>query len=213
MAVHVVSRHGWQQVLLVLSLIAGVVAMHSAIACHTDNSSAPVAHVTAHSTSTAPHSSTVAAATSPYRSDGMSGSAEETSPPRMVAPGVADGTTSNPAAQPSWIGRGAVAVPLDFSATGPGVPAPEAAMPALAALSWWDGPLPDDSVPALHDLLHLCLAVLTALIALSAVVLLAVLAARSGASMVSSGAPRRASGPRAPPPTAVRLASLCVLRN
>ena len=65
----------------------------------------------------------------------------------------------------------------------------------------------------LHDLLHLCLAVLTGLIVAVALTLFAIVAARAARSAPTEVG-RSATGPRAPPPpTSVRLARLCVLRN
>ena len=213
----VVGRRGWQQALLLLSLIVGVVTMHSTIACHADSGSAPASHATAHSgrTYSAPPSSSSPAVTSPHVSDGMSVPALESMGSRVASAASGDGhvTLPDPAAQQGPMGTGALAVPLNFSAAGLVVPATDVVLPALAALSGLDGSSPGDSMPGLHELLHLCLAVLTALIAFSAVVLLAFLAAQSGVVFALRRAERPASGPRAPPPTGVRLAQLCVLRN
>ena len=83
------------------------------------------------------------------------------------------------------------------------------ALPAPAAGSASGG---HDPMSALHHMLHLCLAVVTALL-LAAVVLLAVLSLRGDRAGAASAGPR-GTGPRAPPPpTSVRLAQLCVLRN
>ncbi|WP_345412850.1 hypothetical protein [Pseudonocardia xishanensis] len=71
---------------------------------------------------------------------------------------------------------------------------------------------PHDPMSALHTLLHLCLAVLTGLLVLAAAVLLALLLIRRRRAPAPS-AGRPVTGPRAPPPTSVRLARLCVLRN
>ena len=68
-------------------------------------------------------------------------------------------------------------------------------------------------MPALQDLLDLCLAVLAGAIALGVARLLAVLAHRhvEETRPTASHAPRDVARP--PPPTSVRLAQLCVLRN
>jgi hypothetical protein len=71
-----------------------------------------------------------------------------------------------------------------------------------------------DSMPAgaLHELMHLCLAVLAGLVVLGLVVLVFLLrrAARSAAALLPAPV---VVPPRPPPRTAVRLAQLCVLRN
>jgi hypothetical protein len=71
-----------------------------------------------------------------------------------------------------------------------------------------------DPMPTSHELLHLCLAVLAAAIALGlAAVVVTILTRRD--NHTAAPCPREVVPvpPRPPPRTAVRLAQLCVLRN
>jgi hypothetical protein len=62
-------------------------------------------------------------------------------------------------------------------------------------------------------LLHLCLAVLGALLLALAVPLLLAVLARAAPAGRTTGLPAPCAHPRAPPPTPVRLAQLCVSRR
>jgi len=143
--------------LLLLTLIVGVVTMHSTIACHMggEREQAPGRH--------AQHT--------------VSASMTESDPLRH-------------------------SLEAGFS--------PSIAEPSVEAVEPIAGHDPLDS--ALHALLHLCLAILTGLLALGVLALCAVML-----TGVIRAAPRTVgrsvTGPRAPPPTSLRLAQLCVLRN
>lgn len=67
-------------------------------------------------------------------------------------------------------------------------------------------------MPALHELLHLCLAVLVAMILLG-LALVAFLGFARGVAVRARVPEVVIVRPRSPPRTAVRLAQLCVLRN
>jgi hypothetical protein len=177
------GRRGWQQVLLMLSLILGVVAMHSTIACHADpgNAQGMAAHT---------------------------GSAGAVSQP----------TGFSLSTQTPMAGLvGALALTADEPADSRVVPSQEMSTVALTAAvmrAAMAGPAGSNGHAALHDLLHLCLAVLTALALLAVAALLALFVGgrpAGGDSFAVLGRP--VVGPRAPPPTSVRLAQLCVLRN
>ncbi|WP_433505499.1 hypothetical protein ACQP04_02720 [Pseudonocardia halophobica] len=200
---HVIGRRGWQQVLLMLSLIVGVVTMHSTIACHADNGTAPATHGTAH-----PTAATSAAST-------FLGPASEAPDP---APAVEPMTMTA-----SHGGNAHVAMVNEIDATGPSSAPEQDLAPAktevmllaapLLGLSGLESSQPDAPRSALHDLLHLCLAVLTALLALAAAALLALFVGRATHRDGSPAGGLPVAGPQAPPPTSVRLAQLCVLRN
>lgn len=153
---------GWHRLLLMLSLVVGVVIMHSTVTGH--SAAVPVASSAA--------------------------------------------TTQPGAGNPT--GHSSPAVDSLRGVPGGG------AMDAVAMAA--EAPMPDhgsssrDPMSALHDLLHLCLAVLTALVVLTAVVRALGVWRRLRPTPASS-AGRPAVGPRAPPSTSVRLAQLCVLRN
>jgi hypothetical protein len=71
-----------------------------------------------------------------------------------------------------------------------------------------------DPMPASHELLHLCLAVLAAAIALGLTAVAVTILTRRD-HYTAAPCPREVVlvPPRPPPRTAVRLAQLCVLRN
>ncbi|WP_051581209.1 DUF6153 family protein [Pseudonocardia acaciae] len=98
-------------------------------------------------------------------------------------------------------------------------PAPAAAMSAMAEHPAEVSAPDHDPAQTGHGhhgdgpsaLLHLCLAVLgTLLLALAAPLLLAVLGRRATVAGRPAGMPTPCPHPRAPPPTSVRLAELCV---
>ncbi len=152
---HLVRRRGLQRVLLVLSLIVGVVAMHSTTACH---------DATGHARNAAVHVDDSAhSAPSPAARSAMDGEMPAAGP----APAAGVAGEREPAGQHS----------------------------------------------ALHDLLHLCLAVVAALLVLAGTALLTLLAGSAARRAGDPRGGRPGTGPRAPPPTSVRLAQLCVLRN
>ena len=72
---------------------------------------------------------------------------------------------------------------------------------------------PAAPMPAAHNLMHLCLAVLAAAAAVASIMFMIMARSRE----MSAAAPRRTRpvtvAARPPPRTAVRLAQLCVLRN
>ncbi|GAY10972.1 hypothetical protein [Pseudonocardia sp. N23] len=179
------QRRDWQQALLVLSLILGVVAMHSAVACGADAGHAQNAAIQG-------------AAGPPMRMVGLDGPAAVTADANAV---TATGSAS--ASADSRGGQQAAATAVLVVPATSDMHATDLAGPA--------GPAGGHSV--LHDLLHLCLAVLTILLALAGAVLLAVVVARATRPDTIHRGGRPAAGPRAPPPTSVRLAQLCVLRN
>ncbi|RTL61629.1 MAG: hypothetical protein EKK42_34605 [Pseudonocardiaceae bacterium] len=168
-----------------LSLILGVMAMHSTVACDAG---------TAQSQDMASHTGSPTAGLQP-------------------APSV-------PSLQMSTAGlRSTMAQPAGMTAD-PGVLllSTPAAVSHSAALLMTAGVLTSSDGhggrSVLHDLLHLCMAVLSALTLLAAAALLAwFLGGRTGRSDSVRGVWQPAPGPRAPPPTSVRLAQLCVLRN
>lgn len=180
-------RRSITQILLMLSLVVGVVAMHSLVACHEHPGPAAVA-VTHADGSMAP-SSEVASAT-PH--DAMSTS----STVRTQATNLEESTVGSDSGH-VLVGASARAVVFVGEVV--------SAAP------------PDGSAPghhsALHDLLHLCLAVLTSLLVLAAVLLVAVLGWRRPRAPGPAESGSRTLGPHAPPSTSVRLAQLCVLRN
>jgi hypothetical protein len=67
--------------------------------------------------------------------------------------------------------------------------------------------------PDVHTMMHLCLAVLGALLLLVLRAVTFVVGTRSDADVVAIRVRIAALRPRPPPPTSVRLAQLCVLRN
>lgn len=87
------------------------------------------------------------------------------------------------------------------------------ARPESATLSSGGPSDPAAPMPMAHDIMHLCLAVLAAVVALGVAMIVLIVGARER----SSAAPRRTRSvtfaARPPPRTAVRLAQLCVLRN
>jgi hypothetical protein len=157
--VFVIRRAGWHRLLLMLSLVLGVVIMHSTVA-------------------------------------GRSAALPVVSSAATTEPGAGDPTGHSSPAVHSLLG-------------GPREGALDAA--AMVAPTSRHGSS-HDPMSALHDLLHLCLAVLTALVVLTAVVR-ALGAVRRLRPTPTNSAGRPAVGPRAPPSTSVRLAQLCVLRN
>lgn len=96
--------------------------------------------------------------------------------------------------------------------TGPGTPvdAMPAGMSAGMPNEMHPGPAPS---PDAHPMMHLCLAVLGALLLLALWVMTFVIRTRSVADAVPIRVRIAALWPRPPPPTSVRLAQLCVLRN
>lgn len=168
-----------------LSLVLGVVAMHATIACRDD---------ARHGQNVAMHGP----AAVPMTMTGLDGSA-------AVA-------TDTPAAPRS----GSVNLPAG-SHSGPPAAATEVFVvttrAVLLAADLAEPTGPDGGHSALHDLLHLCLAVLTGLLALAAAALLAFLVRRAVGPHTVPRSARPVAGPRAPPPISVRLAQLCVLRN
>lgn len=66
---------------------------------------------------------------------------------------------------------------------------------------------------AMHHVLHLCLAILAALVVVGAAALVLWRTLRPDRTSVPIGALVRRAPDRPPPPTSVRLAQLCVLRN
>lgn len=87
--------------------------------------------------------------------------------------------------------------------------------PAMAAVPETPGvEHPPDPMPASHELLHLCLAVLAAAIALGLAAVAVTILTRRDHHMADPW-PREVVlvPPRPPPRTAIRLAQLCVLRN
>lgn len=153
-----------------LSLIVGVVTMHSTVACHAVGDATVGSHGS-------PASAPVAG--SPH--SGGTGEATLSDMSHMVS--VESLTVAVPAAL---------------------------AVEVVSAME--DHSAPHDPMSALHDLLHLCLAVLTGLLVLAAAVLLALLLMRR-LRPSAPGTARPVTGSRSPPPTSVRLAQLCVLRN
>ncbi|WP_345382067.1 hypothetical protein [Pseudonocardia yuanmonensis] len=206
---HVVRRRGLQQVLLMLSLIVGVVTMHSTVACHDDTGHArnaaahlggsaptapiapPLLAVPAAHTSTAAGDAHVAATTGVAAAESVAGELDD-SPGHLTAGSETVLATAAPVLTP--------------------VIAPVLALVAPAADLVVGTDLPGQH-SALNDVLHLCLAVLTALLAVAAAALLDLLVGRATRRNASPAGGRPVAGPRAPPSTSVRLAQLCVLRN
>ncbi|WP_234027740.1 hypothetical protein [Pseudonocardia dioxanivorans] len=177
-------RRDWQNLVVLLSLILGVVAMHSTVASHDDAGSLQnvAMHTAVAIPPTAVHGGSVTAA------------AEATIASATASPDPAAAFSSGPrAAAAEVVVASAMSGMDDGALTGPAEPA--------------------GGHSALHDLLHLCLAVLTALLALAVAALLAFVLGRTAQPGTITRGGRPVVGPRAPPPTSVRLAQLCVLRN
>ena len=189
---HVVRRRGFQQFLLMLSLIVGVVTMHSTVACHDDTG--PTQHA-------APH-----------------GDSEPSEPSEPTEHPLAPSLTTRATVVSGDVGTApatAITVAGDelaHSSSGPGM-ASELVIAVAAPVMHAAGAGPLGRHSALHDLLHLCLAVLTALLVLSVAALFALLTGSATRRGTPLGGGRPTVGPRAPPSTSVRLAQLCVLRN
>jgi hypothetical protein len=120
------------------------------------------------------------------------------------------------------VGHGSHSVPAEMSVTGPR-PVPAAisvtgAHSDPAAMSVSGDPEPVERSghhgDGMSALLHLCLAVLgMLLLGLVAPLLLAVLGRPAGSADPAAGRSSPCPRPRAPPPTSVRLAELCVSRR
>lgn len=96
------------------------------------------------------------------------------------------------------------------------IPMPSAVVAGADGVAPADGddpPAPQGDHSAGHQMLHLCLAVLAALIVLLTALLPAVLRGLPGSPGGSNAGRTRSAPRRRPPPTAVRLAQLCVMRN
>lgn len=190
-----------------LSLIVGVVTMHSTIACHADNGTAPATHDTAHPPATSPAAST-------FLGPAFDAPDPTPAPEPMTTTASLDGHPHVAMTDDGEAIRPSSAPEHDLAPAGRAVVSPAASLLApLIALSGFESSQPNAPSSALHDLLHLCLAVLTALLAFAAAALLALLAWRGTRRHASTTGGRPVAGPRAPPPTSVRLAQLCVLRN
>jgi hypothetical protein len=178
-----------------LSLILGVVAMHSAVACHDDAGHAQ--HTVLHGAVSAPMAMSLDGSATV---DGGAAALEATG-----SGSASLGSHQSPAAPPLVTARSDVrAISLRTI---------DVRTIDVRAIDTADPTWPSSGHSMMHDLLHLCLAVLTALLALAAAALLAVVVARAGRSDTNRRGGRPVAGPRAPPPTSVRLAQLCVLRN
>ncbi|GAA2877527.1 hypothetical protein GCM10010472_39100 [Pseudonocardia halophobica] len=163
-----------------LSLIVGVVTMHSTVACH---------DATGHAEKAAAH---------------LGGSPSTVHPFAAVLAAPAAMAAVDAHAADSSLGH-----PMTTASTAAGA----GVAPVMRGADSTVGTDRPGQHSALHDLLHLCLAVLTALIAFAAAALLALLVGRATRRHASTTGGRPVAGPRAPPPTSVRLAQLCVLRN
>ncbi|MCF7547443.1 hypothetical protein [Pseudonocardia sp. WMMC193] len=187
---NVVRRRGFQQLLLMLSLVVGVVTMHSTVACHDD---------TGHAQHAAP-------------SVGDSMATERPLAPSLTARAAVasgDGRTAGTAAAAAITPAGDE---LAGSSSDLGM-VRELVIALAAPVMHAAGVGPFGQHSALHDLLHLCLAVLTGLLVLAAAALFAVLVGSATKRGTPLSGARPTAGPRAPPSTSVRLAQLCVLRN
>ncbi|WP_246393315.1 hypothetical protein [Pseudonocardia pini] len=163
-------RREWCRLLLMLSLIVGVVTMHSTVACHAAGDATVGSHVS------------------------------QASAPTAGGPQYAATVEAMPSDMSHPVGIESVGLAVSAALS----------VEIVSAVEHRSSP--HEPMSALHDLLHLCLAVLTGLLVLVAAVLLALLLMRRLRPSAPASA-RPVSGLRSPPPTSVRLAQLCVLRN
>lgn len=177
--------------LLLFALVVGVLGMHALVLLPArPDVDGPVA---------APDAAVVAADPGPWHAQ-RAGAAPGT-PPRPMTPAMAM-TVSDGAAG----SHGSAEPDVMTAATG----GQEPARPGHGASH---GP-GDGSMPSsLHQVLHLCLAILSALLALGAIALALWRTVRPDRHATRISRLEGRAPPRRPPPTSVRLAQLCVLRN
>jgi hypothetical protein len=177
--------------LILFALVVGVLGMHALVLLPArPDVDGPVA---------APDAAVVAAVSGPGHAQ-RAGAAPGT-PPRPTAPPltmtVSDGAVGpHRSAEPDVMAAATVGQELGRLGHGAGHGPGDGSMPS-----------------SLHQVLHLCLAILSALLALGAIALALWRTVRPDRQATRISRLEGRAPPRRPPPTSVRLAQLCVLRN